>query len=134
MADFADAVRQVIAGLPPGETFSYGWVADEAGYPGRARAVGALLAEDGEGLPWWRVVRSDGTFAEHLAREQSARLHDEGVTVSRGRVREGPHRAAARRRSEARAAPAVTRVGAAQPEPTEGDHRRTEPGERGGER
>ena len=91
MADFADAVRTVIAGLPPGETFSYGWVADEAGYPGRARAVGALLAEGGDGLPWWRVVRSDGTFAEHLVREQSARLREEGVEVRNGRVRERPN-------------------------------------------
>ena len=91
MADFADAVRTVIAALPPGETFSYGWVADEAGHPGRARAVGALLAEGGDGLPWWRVMRSDGTFAAHIAREQSVRLREEGVEVGNGRVRERPH-------------------------------------------
>jgi alkylated DNA nucleotide flippase Atl1 len=89
--DFVDAVRAVIAALPPGETFSYGWVADEAGYPGRARSVGALLAQGGDDLPWWRVVRSDGRFAEHLAREQSARLKAEGVEVANGRVRGRPH-------------------------------------------
>jgi alkylated DNA nucleotide flippase Atl1 len=91
VADFEQAVRAVIAALPPGETFSYGWVADEAGYPGRARSVGALLAGGGDGLPWWRVVRSDGSFAEHLAREQSRRLRAEGVAVTSRRVRERPH-------------------------------------------
>jgi methylated-DNA-protein-cysteine methyltransferase-like protein len=91
VAGFDEAVRAVIAALPPGNTFSYAWVADEAGYPGRARSVGALLAGKGDGLPWWRVVKSDGSFAPHLAREQARRLRDEGVEVRRGRVRERPH-------------------------------------------
>jgi methylated-DNA-protein-cysteine methyltransferase-like protein len=91
VAGFDEAVRAVIAALPPGNTFSYAWVADEAGYPGRARSVGALLAGKGDGLPWWRVVKSDGSFAPHLAREQARRLRDEGVEVRGGRVRERPH-------------------------------------------
>ncbi|MGZ4691819.1 MAG: MGMT family protein, partial [Acidimicrobiia bacterium] len=37
MTDFERAVRAVLAKLPPGDTYSYGWVAEEAGYPGRAR-------------------------------------------------------------------------------------------------
>jgi methylated-DNA-protein-cysteine methyltransferase related protein len=93
MADFRGAVRAVIASLPRGETFSYGWVADEAGYPGRARAVGTLLATDGDDLPWWRVVRADGHFVEHLAGEQAERLRAEGVAVRVDRVLEGPHHA-----------------------------------------
>jgi methylated-DNA-protein-cysteine methyltransferase related protein len=91
VADFEQAVRAVIAELPPGNTFSYAWVADEAGYPGRARSVGALLAAGGDGLPWWRVVRSDGHFAEHLADDQGARLRKEGVEVVGDRVAERPH-------------------------------------------
>jgi alkylated DNA nucleotide flippase Atl1 len=91
VADFDEAVRAVIERLPPGETFSYGWVADEAGYPGRARSVGALLAGGADDLPWWRVVRSDGTFADHVAREQSQRLRGEGVAVTETRVRDRPH-------------------------------------------
>jgi methylated-DNA-protein-cysteine methyltransferase-like protein len=93
VADFDEAVRTVVARLPRGNTFSYAWVADEAGYPGRARAVGALLATKGDGLPWWRVVKSDGSFAPHLATDQAARLRREGVEVTDGRVRERPHHA-----------------------------------------
>jgi alkylated DNA nucleotide flippase Atl1 len=106
VTNFHAAVRAVVSALPPGETFSYGWVADEAGYPGRARAVGTLLASDGDDLPWWRVVRSDGRFADHLAREQSQRLRAEGVAVRGGRVLDRPHHA---RRTPAR--PRARRLG-----------------------
>ncbi len=91
MADFEQAVRAVISALPRGNTFSYAWVADEAGYPGRARSVGALLAGGGDDLPWWRVVRADGHLAEHLVKEQATRLRGEGVEVVADRVRERPH-------------------------------------------
>ena len=93
MTDFERAVRAVLEHLPPGDTYSYGWVAAEAGYPGRARAVGALLASGLDGVAWWRVVRSDGHMAEHLMAEQTARLRDEGVETIDGRVRGGPNRA-----------------------------------------
>lgn len=79
---FHDAVEQ----LERGEVVSYGEVARRAGRPGAARAVGAFLAEHGSGLPWWRVVRADGTVAVHKPREQSRRLRAEGVEVVRGRV------------------------------------------------
>jgi len=88
VSDLEAAVRAVLERLPPGETFSYGWVASEAGYPGRARAVGALLASGLDDVPWWRVVRADGTMAEHLVTEQSARLRNEGVETVNGRVRD----------------------------------------------
>jgi methylated-DNA-protein-cysteine methyltransferase related protein len=88
VAEFETAVRSVLERLPPGETFSYGWVASEAGYPGRARAVGALLASGIDDVPWWRVVRADGHMAEHLVAEQSARLRKEGVETVSGRVRD----------------------------------------------
>jgi alkylated DNA nucleotide flippase Atl1 len=99
VTDLEIAVRAVLANLPPGDTYSYGWVAEEAGYPGRARAVGALLASGADGLPWWRVVRADGRLVAHLAREQAQRLRAEGVTVVNGRVRDHPnHRARVRPR------------------------------------
>jgi methylated-DNA-protein-cysteine methyltransferase related protein len=97
VTDFEVAVRAVLAELPPGDTYSYGWVADQAGYPGRARAVGALLASGIDDIPWWRVVRSDGTFAAHLAAEQAERLRQEGVEVVNGRVQERPNHLTRRR-------------------------------------
>lgn len=57
-----------------------------AGYPGRARGVGALL-RGSEGLPWWRVVAADGRMVSPHAEEQATRLRAEGVTIIAGRVR-----------------------------------------------
>jgi methylated-DNA-protein-cysteine methyltransferase-like protein len=53
--DFRRRVIAVIGRLQPGEVVSYGDVAAEAGFPGAARAVGAVLASDTDDeLPWWR--------------------------------------------------------------------------------
>lgn len=89
---FADHVCQVIRVLAPGEVVSYGDVAHDAGRPGAARAVGVVLAQrsDTDGLPWWRVVRSDGTLPPVAPREHSERLAAEGVTVRAGRVVAAP--------------------------------------------
>jgi alkylated DNA nucleotide flippase Atl1 len=82
----ADRVREVIMGIPEGSVLSYGEVAAIAGLPS-ARMVGRLLSEDGQDLPWHRVLRADGSPAPHLAAEQLARLRAEGVTVVNGKVR-----------------------------------------------
>lgn len=73
--------------IPPGETASYARVAMMAGKPGAARAVvRALHALDG--IPWWRVLRSDGTVAPQVARRQLQLLRREGVVPKRkGRAR-----------------------------------------------
>ena len=88
--DFERRVIGVIVALGEGEVVSYGDVAEDAGYPGRARAVGALLARFGAELPWWRVVRSDGTLAAPPAADQAAALRAEGVRVRSGRVVTSP--------------------------------------------
>ena len=81
-----ERVRGVVAAIPAGSVLAYGQVAARAGLPGRARLVGRILAEDGHGLPWHRVLRADGTPAPHLAIEQLARLRTEGVWAEGGRV------------------------------------------------
>ena len=81
-----ERVRNVVAGIPSGAVLAYGDVAARAGLPGRARLVGRFLAEDGQDLPWHRVLRADGTPAPHIAAEQLARLRVEGVLASNGRV------------------------------------------------
>jgi len=68
-----------------GEVVTYGEVALEAGYPGRARAVGRFLAEHGGDHPWWRVVTSSGRLVPGNERDQAARLRAEGVDVVDGR-------------------------------------------------
>ena len=86
------AIRRVIAAVPRGCVASYGEIAARAGLPGRARLVGRVLADAGPAakLPWHRVLRSDGRFAfapgSRGFREQRARLLEEGVAVTNGRV------------------------------------------------
>jgi len=85
---FPDAVRTVVRDLRKGEVVSYGEVARRAGYPRAARAVGNVLATN-IGLPWWRVVRTNGELAAHGGEEQARRLRREGIIVRDGRVRGG---------------------------------------------
>jgi methylated-DNA-protein-cysteine methyltransferase-like protein len=80
-----ERVRTVVGSIPSGEVRSYGEVAELAGLRS-ARLVGRILAEDGHDLPWHRVVRADGSFAPHIAAEQSARLRAEGVLSVDARV------------------------------------------------
>jgi methylated-DNA-protein-cysteine methyltransferase-like protein len=60
VTDFEDAVLKVLRSLERGEVVTYGEVAELAGYPGRARGVGRILAITGEEVPWWRVVGYGG--------------------------------------------------------------------------
>jgi alkylated DNA nucleotide flippase Atl1 len=99
-----ERVREVVRSIPPGETSTYGEVAERAGMPGRARLVGRILAEDGHDLPWHRVLRANGTCAPHIAQEQSARLRVEGVLLEDGRLIRDPA-ARSRRRSGPSPAP-----------------------------
>lgn len=72
-------------GLRPGEVASYGEIAEEAGHPGAARAVGNLLSRS-EGLPWWRIVRANGRLVSPKEKDQARLLEREGVSVIDGRV------------------------------------------------
>jgi methylated-DNA-protein-cysteine methyltransferase-like protein len=83
---FERRVTKVIRELRPGEVATYGEVAEEAGYPGAARAVGNVLARGG-GLPWWRVVSASGRLVPGHEMEHARRLRAEGVRVERGRIR-----------------------------------------------
>ncbi|WP_214404612.1 MGMT family protein [Pseudonocardia lacus] len=80
-----ERVRAAVMAVPPGQTTTYGEIAERAGLRS-PRLVGRILAEDGHDLPWHRVLRADGTCAPHIAREQSARLRAEGVLLVDGRL------------------------------------------------
>ena len=86
MSDFEDAVRRVVLSLRPGDVVTYGEIARESGHPGAARAVGGVMASS-EGLPWWRVVTSEGRLVPGHETEQARRLRSEGVEVDGRHVR-----------------------------------------------
>jgi methylated-DNA-protein-cysteine methyltransferase-like protein len=86
---FHDAVMKAVRAIPRGEVRSYAQVALYAGRPGAARGVGQELKslEHPRSVPWWRVIRADGTLAPAVSHEQARRLRAEGVEVQqRGQV------------------------------------------------
>ncbi len=82
---YAERVLDVVARIPPGSALAYGDVAELLGGRG-ARAVGGVLARHGSGVPWWRVVRADGSLPAGHEREAAQRLRAEGVPLRGGRV------------------------------------------------
>ncbi|MFZ2636840.1 MAG: MGMT family protein [Rectinemataceae bacterium] len=91
-AESTKRILYALRSIPPGRTASYGAIAEAAGIPKGARQVVRILNSMGrsENLPWWRVLRKDGSIAlpEGGGFElQKALLESENVEVDRsGRV------------------------------------------------
>ena len=86
-SSFEDTVLNILHSLAPGEIVTYGEVAEQAGFPGAARAVGSLLRRTTEEVPWWRVVGAGGRLRAPDLRRQVTLLRTEGVIVIGGQVR-----------------------------------------------
>ena len=79
-------VLERVRGIPAGFVRTYGDVS-----PGAPRFAGAVLFEcDDPDLPWWRVVRADGSLAKGA--RQRRRLIAEGVPFRGDRVDMGSAR------------------------------------------
>ncbi len=89
-ADRERRIIDVVMALDEGEVTTYGDVAEVAGYPGRSRLVGRILAETIIDVPWWRVVNATGRLVPGNEGEQTALLLAEDVIVRSGRVRSAP--------------------------------------------
>jgi methylated-DNA-protein-cysteine methyltransferase-like protein len=95
---FRAAVWAAVGHIPPGTVLGYGHVAALLQRPRAARQVGYALAAlpPGSGVPWWRVLRSDGSIALQgdpgRGPTQVRRLRDEGVDVVDHRVDMGRFR------------------------------------------
>lgn len=83
--ELLDAVALAVGAVPAGTTVTYGEIAHLVGTG--PRQVGAALAQLGDEVSWWRVIRADGRIAPHLVTEATNRLRAEGVPVVDGRVR-----------------------------------------------
>jgi len=69
-----------IRAIPEGFVRTYGDI-----WPAAPRLAGSVLASiDEPGLPWWRVVRSDGSLA--VGERQRRLLEDEAVPFRPGRA------------------------------------------------
>ena len=85
MTEYQQAVAEVVAAIRPGMVLTYGEVAAEAGFPGAARGVAGVLKRV-DGLPWWRVVASNGRLVPGHERRHAELLRRDGVAVADGRV------------------------------------------------
>ncbi len=88
---FRGQVLRACAEIPPGEVRSYGELADAAGRPRAARAVGTAMATNPVPLvvPCHRVVRGDMRIGEYGAGgpvRKAAMLRAEGVVLRGDRV------------------------------------------------
>lgn len=77
--DHASRVLQRIREVPEGFVRAYGDVS-----PGAPRFAGTVLAHTDEDVPWWRIVRADGSLAQ--GERQRALLEAEGVPFRGERV------------------------------------------------
>ena len=82
--DVDEAVFDVVERIPPGRVSTYGAIGRLIGIG--PRRVARALSSGGGAVPWYRVVRADGTAAEPVRVEQLARLAAEGVPMRAGRV------------------------------------------------
>lgn len=88
----AQRILNTVGKVPFGKVAGYGFVADLAGLPGRARMVGKVMqgAPEELQLPWYRILRSDGVIAfpagSSQAQRQAGLLQEEGVVVLNNRV------------------------------------------------
>jgi alkylated DNA nucleotide flippase Atl1 len=63
--DYVERVLSIVERVPPGRVTTYGLVAEalhRALGSGGPRQVGMVMATYGGSVPWWRVVRADGSL------------------------------------------------------------------------
>jgi methylated-DNA-protein-cysteine methyltransferase-like protein len=87
----AQRVLALVASVPRGRVVTYRDVAEYVGLSS-PRQVGRALASVHAGVPWHRVVRSDGTMAEQVRDKQRQLLLEEGVGIVGQRVDLHAHR------------------------------------------
>lgn len=79
--EFAESVLDVAERIPPGRVMSYGDIAEYLGRGG-PRQVGRVMSMWGGGVPWWRVIRADGSPPVCHERGALARYRDEGTPLN----------------------------------------------------
>ncbi len=83
---YVEAVLSLVERVPVGRATTYGVLADAVGRGG-PRQIGRVMALYGSPVPWWRVVRADGSLPASHRREALPHYREEG-TPMRGRLTE----------------------------------------------
>ena len=93
MSAFEQQVFDAIGRIPRGQVAAYGQIARLVGKPRGARAVGWAMKRCPRELPWWRLLRSDGSLSPGCdPGMQRWLLEAEGVHfLADGRVDMGLH-------------------------------------------
>ena len=82
--DLLGAVADVVSDIPPGRVLSYGDVGALVG--AGPRQIGKIMSSGVLDVPWWRVIRSDGTLPEALWARASEHYAREGTPLRGSRV------------------------------------------------
>jgi alkylated DNA nucleotide flippase Atl1 len=77
---YVEAVLSLVEQIPPGRASTYGTIAEAVGRGG-PRGVGRVMATYGGGVPWWRVVRADGSLPPSHRGEALARYREEATPL-----------------------------------------------------
>ena len=81
---YAELVLQCAESVPRGRVTTYGAIADVVGQRlgrGGPRLVGSVLARQGASVPWWRVVRADGSLPPSHGDEARQAYLEEGTSL-----------------------------------------------------
>jgi alkylated DNA nucleotide flippase Atl1 len=78
---YVEAVLALVEAVPRGRATTYGAIADVVG--SGPRLVGNVLARHGGPVPWWRVVRADGSLPPSHHDEARAHYLAEGTPLRR---------------------------------------------------
>jgi O-6-methylguanine DNA methyltransferase len=83
---FKEEILEVVRHIPKGKTMTYKEVAQAAGRPGAARAVGTVMRlNEDPTVPCHRVIKSDGTLGNYNrggAQRKRALLIGEGALTN----------------------------------------------------
>lgn len=78
--EYVEQVLTIVERVPSGRVTTYGLIAEIIGRGG-PRQVGAVMAAYGGPVPWWRVVRADGSLPDSHGPEARQAYLAEGTPL-----------------------------------------------------
>jgi alkylated DNA nucleotide flippase Atl1 len=82
--EYVEAVLAIVERIPRGRVSTYGVIAEAVGHRfggGGPRQVGSIMATYGGPVPWWRVVRADGSLPPSHHDEARQAYLEEGTPL-----------------------------------------------------